>query len=181
MTATDTRDLSPSDVGATGPRLSAGRAGSWSPRSVAAGVVATLALAGFYAAVVAGASGSVEHLVDQALADWYLLGLIMTGFGVQVALLAELRRRHRLHAQAMAASGAGAGASTAGMIACCAHHLADLVPFLGATGVATFLTDWRVTFMVVGIGVNAVAVAIAARRLRRFPTGPRGEIACAHA
>jgi hypothetical protein len=151
------------------------------PRSMRAGLVASGVLAAFYATVVGGASQSLEHLTDQARADWYLLLPIVAGFGVQVALLVELRHRNRMHAQAMAASGVGAGASTAGMIACCAHHIADLVPFLGATGVAAFVTDWRVTFMVGGIGVNAVAIAIAARRLRRFDTGPRGGVACAHA
>ena len=150
-------------------------------RSIRAGLIASGALAVFYAAVVGGASRSLEHLTDQAGTDWYLLLPIIAGFGVQVALLVELRHRHRIHAHAMAASGAGAGASTAGMIACCAHHIADLVPFLGATGVAAFLTDWRVPLLVVAVGVNAVAIAIAVRRLRRFPTGPKGEIACAHA
>lgn len=150
-------------------------------RTVRAGLVASGALAAFYAVVVGGASRSLEHLTDQVRADWYLLALIITGFGIQAALLVELRRRHRMHAQAMAAGGAGAGASTAGMIACCAHHLADLVPFLGATGIAAFLTDWRLPFMVTGIGVNAIAIVISARRLRQFPTGPKGEVACAHA
>ena len=55
------------------------------------------------------------------------------------------------------------------MVACCAHHIADLAPFIGATGTAAFLTDYRIPFMIVGIGVNAVGVAIAARRLRRTP------------
>lgn len=151
------------------------------PRSIRAAVVAGGALAVFYAAVVAGASGSIDHLVDQVRTDWYLLVPIVVGFAVQVGLLSELRRRHRAHGQAMAASGAGAGASTAGMVACCAHHLADLVPFLGATGAAAFLTEWRVTFMVVGIAVNAAAITIAARRLRAIPAGPRGDVACAHA
>lgn len=151
------------------------------PRSVRAGVIASSALAILYAAVVGGASQSWEHLTDQVRTDWYLLMPIIAGFGVQVALIVELRHRHRLHAEAMAASGAGAGASTAGMVACCAHHIADLVPFLGATGAAAFLTQWRVTFMVVGVAVNAVAIAITVRRLHQFPTGPRGELACAHA
>lgn len=149
------------------------------PRSVRAGLIASGALAVFYAAVVGGASRSLDHLADQARADWYLLAPIVVGLGVQVALLVELRRRHALHAQEMAASGTGAGASSAGMVACCAHHITDLVPFLGATGVATFLTGWRSTLMVVGIGVNAVAIAIAARRLHRSPSGPRGGLACA--
>ncbi|QGG94131.1 hypothetical protein [Actinomarinicola tropica] len=151
------------------------------PRSLRAGLIASGAFVVFYAAVVGGASRSIEHLADQARTDWYLLVPIIAGFGVQVALMIELRHRHRMHAQAMAAGGAGAGASTAGMVACCAHHIAELVPLLGATGAAAFLTDWRIAFMVVGIGINALAIAISARRLRQFTTGPEGEVACAHA
>ena len=139
-------------------------------RSVGIGAVAAGALALFYVVVVRGASGSWTHLVDQASADWYYLVPIVGGFGAQVALVAELRRRHRLNAAVAAAGGTGMSASTAGMVACCAHHLADLAPFLGATGAAAFLTDYRVAFMVTGIGVNAAGVTVAARRLRRATT-----------
>lgn len=140
-----------------------------SPRSVRVGALASLVLALFYVVVVAGASGSWAHLANQGRKDWYYLVPILVGFGIQVTLLAELRHRHRLHHGAAAAGGAGAGASTAGMIACCAHHLADLVPFIGATGAAAFLIDYRVPFMFVGIGVNAFGIVVAARRLGRVP------------
>lgn len=136
-------------------------------RSIRAGAVAGVGLVLFFVVVVAGASGSWEHLADQARQDWYYLVAIVSGFGVQVALLSELRRRHRLRPGAATAGGAGAGASGVGMVACCAHHLADLAPFLGATGAAIFLTDYRVAFMVLGIIVNATGVTIAAGRLRR--------------
>ena len=135
-------------------------------RSVALGLIATVGLAAFYGLVVGLASGSWDHLTAQARQDWYFLAPILIGFGAQVGLLAELRHRHRLHRRAAAAGGAGAGASAAGMVACCAHHLADLLPLVGATGAAAFLIDYRVPFMLVGIGVNAVGVAVAARRLR---------------
>lgn len=138
-------------------------------RSLRVGAVASSGLALFYVLVVAGASGSWEHLADQVRLDWYYLVLIVGGFGTQVGIISELRRRHRLHHGAAAAGGAGAGASTVGMVACCAHHLADLAPFIGATGAAAFLTDYRVPFMVLGIGVNAVGITIAARRLARAP------------
>ena len=131
--------------------------------------MAAAGLALFYVVVVWAASGSFAHLVDQARHDWYFLALIIGGFGVQVALVSELRRRHRLQHAAAVAGGAGMGASTAGMIACCAHHIADLAPFIGATGAATFLTDYRIPFMIVGIGVNATGIAIAARRLHHTP------------
>ncbi len=136
------------------------------PRSFWIGALAAGAMALLYAAVVGGVSGSADHLAEQVRTDWYLLLPIVVGFGVQVGLLAELRHRHRMGGAAASASAAGAGASTAGMVACCAHHLADLVPFVGATAAATFLYDYRLAFMLVGLGVNAVAITIATRRLR---------------
>lgn len=138
-------------------------------RSRRIGLLAAAGLAVFYVVVVAGSSGSFDHLAQQVRQDWYFLAFIVGGFGLQVALAAELRQRHRLAHAAAVASGTGSGASVAGMIACCAHHLADLAPFIGTTGLATFLFDYRIPFMVTGIGVNAVGVAVAARRLHHAP------------
>jgi hypothetical protein len=142
-------------------------------RSVRAGALGAAGLIAFYAVVVGFASGSAGHLVDQARQDWYLLGPIIAGFGVQVGLMAELRRRHRLHRASMVAGGTGTAGSAAGMVACCAHHLADLAPFLGASGAATFLYDRRVVFMLAGLAVNGAGVAVAVRRLRRFPSSAK--------
>lgn len=133
-------------------------------RSARAGLLAAAALGVFYAAVVALASGA-EHLADQARADWPYLSLIVAGFGTQVALLVELRHRRRVRRLEQAAAGAGVGSGAVGMVACCAHHLADLAPVVGLSGAATFLTDWRLEFMLAGIAVNAVGIAVAARRL----------------
>jgi hypothetical protein len=132
-------------------------------------VLAGAAMLLFYVAVVRGASGSWEHLADQVRSDWYLLAIVVTGFAVQVGLLSELRRRQRLHAVDAAAGGAGAGAATAGMIACCAHHLTDLLPFVGLAGAATFLYDYRLAFVGFGVSVNATAILLIARRLHADP------------
>lgn len=148
--------------------------------SAVVGAGASAAMMLFYTLVVLGASRSADHLIGQVRTDWYLLAPIVTGFGVQVGLLVELRRRHRMHREAVAAGAAGTGASTIGMLACCAHHLADLLPLVGATVAATFLYEYRVPFMLVGVGLNAVAIGIALRRLRRVPA-VHGEVdhACA--
>jgi hypothetical protein len=142
------------------------------PRSVLAGVLGAVGMTVFYVAVVAGASGSWDHSTDQASQDWYLLVLVIGGFAVQVALFSELRRRYRLQAAAAAAGTAGMGASTVGMVACCAHHLADLLPFLGASGAAAFLYDYRIAFVLVGVGVNAIGITLAYRRLQQTPIPP---------
>lgn len=153
-----------------------------SQKGVKAGVIGVSALAIFYVGVVGGASRSLDHLISQIGRDWYLLAPIMAGFGVQIGFVAELRRRHQLRGSAAAAGAAGAGSSTVGMVACCAHHIADLAPFIGATGAAAFLTDYRVPFMVGGLGVNAIGITVAARRLRRISGSDRGlEESCARA
>ena len=142
-------------------------------QGVRAGILAAAGMAVFYAVVVGGLSGSTAHLVDQIAADRYLPVPIVAAFGVQVGLMSELKRRHQLRRGAAAAGVAGAGASTVGMVACCAHHLADLAPFLGATAAATFLADYRLPFMVGGLLVNGLGIAVVARRLRRVGVGVR--------
>lgn len=163
--ATDPRVSAPTTPGHGTASRGVGRIAS---RSIGHGAIAAAAMALFYVLVVRGASGSWSHLADQAQQDWYYLAAIVAGFGIQVALVSELRRRRRLGHTAAIVGGTGAGASTAGMIACCAHHLADLLPIVGAASAAGFLTDYRVPFMLTGIGINTLAVAAALRSLRRF-------------
>lgn len=137
--------------------------------AVRAGALGAAALATFYVVVVGGVGG-LAHLGRQAADDWPWLLLILAGFGTQIALVVELRRRHRLRdAVTSSAAGGGGTASAVGMVACCAHHVADLAPIIGVSGLAVFLTDYRIPIMLVGILVNALGVLVAARRLRSAP------------
>lgn len=151
---------------------------SLSRRSVLTGIAAALVMATVYALIVGFASGSVRHLEDQVAADRYLLVVVFAGFGTQVSFLSELRRRHRLQAAAAATGGASAGASVVGMVACCSHHVADLLPLLGASGAAAFLYDYRLLFVMLGLGANAVGVFVAWRRLHRFVAESGQVVAC---
>ena len=140
------------------------------PSAVVHGTVGALMLFGLYTAIVAGASQSLDHYLDQMFADWYYIAPLIAGFGIQIALFGELRRQRRLNAIAASAGVGGAGASTAGMVACCAHHIVDLAPFLGASAAATFLTTWKVPLILVGLAVNAAGIAVGIRNLRRVRT-----------
>ena len=154
--------MSTSTDKATRPR--AGRVLTVSRRAVWWGLLAVVGLLGFYLAVIVAASG-VAHLGAQLALDWPWIAVIVAGFGVQMALLITLRERQRARAAA-AAVGTGAGASVVGMLACCAHHLADIAPLVGVNLAATFLATYRVPFMAVGIAVNAIAVTITVHKLR---------------
>lgn len=145
-------------------------------RSVLWGALGSTGMAGFYVAVIVWANGW-SHLGEQIRQDWYFLVPIIAGFGIQVALMVELRARHRMGRPEATAGATGAGSSAVGMLACCAHHLAEIAPLVGATAAATFLANYRIAFMVVGITLNAVGITVAARKLHHSPTHT-GEHAC---
>ncbi len=101
------------------------------------------------------------HAVELLLEDAWLVGLIMLGFGVQVGLYTHLKTA--LHAAAHgtgALAGAGGGTSTAAMVACCAHHVADVLPLLGLSAAATFLAEYRIPFMLVGLATNLIGIGV---------------------
>lgn len=137
------------------------------PRSIAAGVLAAAALLGVYLGIISLAQG-VEHALEQLGTDAVFVGLIAAGFGTQIALFVELRtvdRRHRSTAAAVTA--AGTGTSAAAMLACCAHHLVDLLPLLGLSAAAVFLNAYQTPLFLVSIGMNVVGIVVIARQLRR--------------
>lgn len=136
------------------------------PRSVAAGIVAALALLAVYLGIIGIAQGP-EHALEQLAADALFVGLIAAGFGTQVALFAELRAVDRRHRAAAAVTVAGTGTSAAAMLACCAHHLVDLLPLLGLSAVAVFLDAYKTPLFLVGIGMSAIGIVVIARQLRR--------------
>ena len=55
---------------------------------------------------------------------------------------------------------AGGTTSTIAMVACCAHHVTDVLPILGLTAAATFLAQYRIAFMLVGLGTTLVGIAV---------------------
>lgn len=140
------------------------------------GAVGSIGMAAFYVAVIVWANGW-SHLGEQVRQDWYFLVPIIVGFGVQVALMVELRARHRMGRSEAAAGATGPGSSAVGMLACCAHHLAEIAPLVGATAAATFLANYRIAFMVAGITLNAIGITVSLRKLRHVPTHT-GEHAC---
>ena len=52
----------------------------------------------------------------------------------------------------------GATSGTA-MIACCAHHLADVLPILGLSGASIFLTQYQKPFLALGLSINLFGIA----------------------
>ena len=136
------------------------------PRSIAIGLVGAGALLGLYLGIISLAQG-VEHALEQFTTDAVFVSLIAAGFGTQIALFAELRTVDRLHRASAAVTAAGTGTSTAAMLACCAHHLVDLLPLVGLSAAAVFLNAYKTPLFLVGIGMNIIGIVVIARQLQR--------------
>jgi len=135
-------------------------------RSVAAGLVGAAALLGVYLGIISLAQG-VEHAFAQLATDAIFVGLIAAGFGSQIALFVELRTLDRRHRASAAVTAAGTGTSAAAMLACCAHHLVELLPIIGLSAAAVFLNAYKTPLFLVGIGMNIVGIVVIARQLQR--------------
>ena len=52
----------------------------------------------------------------------------------------------------------GGGVSATAMVACCAHHVTDVLPLVGLTAAATFLAEYRLAFMAIGLGTTILGI-----------------------
>ncbi len=46
------------------------------------------------------------------------------------------------------------------MVACCAHHVTDVLPILGLTAAAAFLAEYQRAFMAIGLGTTIVGIFV---------------------
>lgn len=138
--------------------------------SIAAGIVAAILLAGTYIVIV-GITQDFAHALELIGGDWYFVIPIVAGFGTQVGLFTYVRKamqRRQKTRSATALTGAGTGTSTVSMIACCAHHLTDVLPIVGLSGAVLFLNDYRSPLMAVGILTNIVGIVMMLRLIRKM-------------
>jgi|GEM_PF-421647 len=130
---------------------------------VGAGLAGATFLTGVYFGIVSWAE-SPQHALDLFWQErWIVIPLIL-GFGVQMALYTILKKRLFVPIASVGPSGALTGAggvtSTMAMVACCAHHVTDVLPILGLTAAATFLAEYQTAFMLAGLGTTLIGILV---------------------
>jgi hypothetical protein len=134
-----------------------------------AGLAGILFLSGLYFGLVSWAESS-QHAVQLFWDERWIIIPIILGFGVQVALYTILKKRLFIPIVSTGSSGpmtpatgmmgAGGTTSTVAMVACCAHHVTDVLPILGLTAAATFLAEYQTVFMLVGLGTTLIGIIV---------------------
>jgi hypothetical protein len=128
---------------------------------LAAGLVGAALLMLLYFGIVSWAE-SPQHAIELFWEDRWIVMPIILGFGGQMALYVILKKQlfvpvtHTGPSGAL--TGAGGSMSTMAMVACCAHHVTDVLPILGLTAAAAFLAEYRMAFMLVGLGTTLLGI-----------------------
>ena len=139
------------------------------------GVATVIAMAALYVGVLLVASGA-GHLRTQWTTYWWLLVPLWLLGGIQVSLISSTPRRHgrrSRHGRRVRGAAMSTGSTAAGMLACCAHHAAELLPVVGVAGLASALVAWQVRILIAAVLISAFTTANALRRWRANPALPQ--------
>lgn len=126
-------------------------------RSVIIGVAASLALLSVYFTIVSLAQ-DFTHAIQTFKDLWYWITALVIGFGVQGGLYYYIRVSLIARRSSTASVAACGSVSTSAMVACCAHHLSDVLPLFGLSAAAVFLTEYQTLFIIMGLLSNFVGI-----------------------
>jgi hypothetical protein len=126
-------------------------------------LLGSLLIAAIYFGILIWAQGWASALEIFVPNRWYVIP-IWISFGVQAALYSILRFRLFIPtiptANTGVVMGTSGGTSVTAMAACCLHHVTDVLPVLGLSAAATFLTRYQRPFMLVGLGMNLIGIVV---------------------
>ncbi len=125
------------------------------------GATASLLLLAFYF-VVLSLANSFSHAILQFNQMWYWILLLAAGFGLQAGLYFFIKEgiRSKQDKSSIVAITASGGVSAGSMVACCLHHLTDVLPLIGLTVAAVFLAQYQLLFIVIGVFSNLIGIIV---------------------
>ncbi len=128
------------------------------------GIGAFVLLLAIYFGVVSLISG-MSFALEQFATFWYFILPLALGFGIQVGLYTYLKNlvgQHGASGKVVAVSGT---TSTAAMVSCCAHYLANILPILGVTGILAVVAEYQVELFWIGLVFNAAGILYVASKV----------------
>jgi hypothetical protein len=130
------------------------------------GLLVSLGMIAFYLGIMTLTSDWFYATVQFEEYRWWIMALAL-GLGIQTALFVyakrELRERQR-GAGSLAVSG---GVSTASMVVCCLHHVADFLPILGLPVLAAVFQQYQTLFFAAGLLSSLYGIVMMIRMLAR--------------
>jgi len=135
-------------------------------RGIITGVFASLSLVAFFFAVMLLFTGSLSVAISQIEDLFVWFALLVVGFGAQFGLFTHLKNLAKSSSSDGMIS-ANTGMSGLSMVACCAHHLTDILPLFGLAGLSLFLTRYQVWFLAIAILSNFAGIIYLLRQIKK--------------
>lgn len=133
-------------------------------KEILTGTIASFLLILFYFVVMGLTSRSWSATISQFRQLWYWMIILAAGFGIQIGLYTHIKyqilnikntnQKSNISKNTDISVVGSSTASGVSMIACCAHHLTDVLPIIGLSGAAVFLTQYQVPLIILGVAVN---------------------------
>ena len=92
--------------------------------------------------------------ITQIKKYWFLLALLISGFGIQIGLYTYLKHKEMFCSVTTMASGGVSGIS---MLLCCSHYLINFLPFISLT-FANMLLKYTPYILLFGIVSNVFGI-----------------------
>jgi Cu+-exporting ATPase len=136
-------------------------------KSLLKGTAAALIMLSIYFTVLTLVSGW-NFAQNQFSNYWYFVVSLAVGFGIQIGLFVYLRNLIKDGQVSSKVLGVTGTTSTAAMVSCCTHYLANLLPVIGAAGLVTFVAQYQVQLFWVALLFNIGGIAYMASKVTKF-------------
>lgn len=127
-------------------------------------LLGSIGLTAFYYLLLFLVTQDIYHPFNQFKLYQPWMSLLILGFGIQMGLFWLLRKGIHISSQEKNDSKITTGTSTAvsgvAMVACCAHHAVDVLPILGLSAAALFLTQYQEQFLIFGVISNLIGIVM---------------------
>ena len=134
-------------------------------KPIISGIISSFSLLALYFFIMILSNSSfLNALGNLESLKWWIIPLVIT-FGTQVGLFVYAKDLKR-NVSAKATSTSSVTSSVA-MVACCAHHITDILPIIGLSILTTVLTKYQTWFLALGLASNLIGIWLMLREVRR--------------
>ncbi len=131
------------------------------------GLLASLSLVVFYFVVMLLFTGSSSIAISQIRNLWPWFTILVIGFGIQFGLYSYLRHLIMAGSTPNLVTAANTGMSGVSMVACCAHHLTDVLPLFGLAWLSVFFARYQTWLIGAGIFGNFIGIVYLLRQINK--------------
>jgi protein-S-isoprenylcysteine O-methyltransferase Ste14 len=120
--------------------------------------------------IVLTIGNSLNHALSEIIRWWPFLIIQLIGFGLQVGMYLHImdHKKNLVWNNSATSMAMSSGFSATTMVACCLHHVTELLPLVGLSAAALILSSYQYVFMSIGVLSNILGVIIVIIQIKKY-------------